>query len=210
MFRQNWVYDPSGQDTAQTEDHMAEVLTTLDGYIREGKIRAIGLSNESVWGTMRWLAMARQMNLPVMHSVQNEYSLLCRLYDTDMAEMTHHEKVGLLAFSPLAAGLLTGKYQNGSIPDGSRMAITSDLGGRITPRVWPAIDAYLALAAEHGWDPVHMAMSFCLARPFMTSVIFGATSLDQLKRILDGRDLRLDKPLLSAINRVQKAHPMPY
>lgn len=210
MFRQNWNFDPSDQDTAMVDDHMAEALNTLDGYIREGKIRTVGLSNESTWGTMRWLNMARQMNLPLMQSVQNEYSLLCRLYDTDMAEMTQHEKVGLLAFSPLAAGMLTGKYMNGAVPEGSRMSITTDLGGRITPRVWPAIEAYLNLAAEHGLDPVHLAMSFCLARPFMTSVIFGATSLEQLQRIIDGRDIRLDKTVLSAISRIHKDHPMPY
>jgi aryl-alcohol dehydrogenase-like predicted oxidoreductase len=127
-----------------------------------------------------------------------------------MAEMTHHEKVGLLAFSPLAAGLLTGKYKGGAIPQGSRMSITPELGGRITDRIWPAIDAYHAVAAKHGIDPVHMAMAFCLQRPFMTSVILGATSLEQLKHILDGRDLRLDSRVLAAISDTQRANPMPY
>ena len=210
MFRQNWTFDPMRQDSAETEDHMAEVLTALDGHIRAGRIRAIGLSNESCWGTMRWLNMARQMNLPLMQSVQNEYSLLCRLYDTDMAEMTHHEGVGLLAFSPLAAGLLTGKYNDGAIPPGSRRVYADDLGGRITNRVWPAIDAYLDIASRYELDPVQMALSFCLSRSFMTSVIFGATSLQQLKRILDGRDLRLERNVLAAINAAQRAHPMPF
>ncbi|MEG9862721.1 MAG: aldo/keto reductase [Parvularculales bacterium] len=210
MFRKNWNYDPSGQDTAATEDHMAEVLTALDAHVRAGKIRAIGLSNESAWGTIRWLDIARRMNLPLMQSVQNEYSLLCRLYDTDMAEMSHHEKVGLLAFSPLAAGLLTGKYSNGAIPPGSRMSINSTLGGRINERVWTTIDAYQKIAAGHGIDLVHMALAFCLQRPFTTSVIFGATSLDQLKHILNGCDVRLEPQVLEDIIRTHKAHPMPY
>ena len=210
MFRQNWTFDPTRQDTAATEDHMIEVLETLNQHVKAGKIRAIGLSNESCWGIMRWLQLARQMDLPLMQSVQNEYSLLCRLFDTDMAEMTQHEKVGLLSFSPLATGLLVGKYSDGAIPAGSRRSISSDLGGRITNRVWPAIDAYLDIAKRFEMDPVHLAMSFCLSRPFMTSVIFGATSLEQLKRIIDGKDIRLDRDVLSAINKAHRDHPMPY
>ena len=120
------------------------------------------------------------MNLPLMQSVQNEYSLLCRLYDTDMAEMTHHESVGLLAFSPLAAGLLTGKYNDGAIPPGSRRVYADNLGSGSQPRL-ASVDAYLEVAARYELDPVQMALSFCLSRSFMTSVIFGATSLEQLK-----------------------------
>ena len=210
MFRQNWTYDPSGQNSAETEDHMLEVLNALDGHIKAGRIRHIGLSNESTWGTMRWLQLAEQHNLPRMVSVQNEYSLLCRLYDTDMAEMTQHEQVGLLAFSPLAAGMLSGKYGPDQTPDGSRRSITADLGGRITDNVWPAIDAYQAVADRHGLNIVQMAMAWCLTRPFMTSAIFGATSLDQLKTILDAQDLTLSKDVLIDLNTVHKNHPMPY
>ena len=210
MFRQNWTYDPSGQNSAETEDHMLEVLNALDGHIKAGRIRHIGLSNESTWGTMRWLQLAEQHNLPRMVSVQNEYSLLCRLYDTDMAEMTQHEQVGLLAFSPLAAGMLSGKYGPDQTPDGSRRSITADLGGRITDNVWPAIDAYQAVADRHGLNIVQMAMAWCLTRPFMTSAIFGATSLDQLKTILDAQDLTLSKDVLKDLNTAHKNHPMPY
>lgn len=210
MFRQNWTYDPSSQNSAETEDHMLEVLNALDGHIKAGRIRHIGLSNESTWGTMRWLQLAEQHNLPRMVSVQNEYSLLCRLYDTDMAEMTQHEQVGLLAFSPLAAGMLSGKYGPDQTPDGSRRSITADLGGRITDNVWPAIDAYQAVADRHGLNIVQMAMAWCLTRPFVTSAIFGATSLDQLKTILDAQDLTLSKDVLKDLNTAHKNHPMPY
>ena len=211
MFRQNWTYDPSGQNSEETADHMFEVLQTLDKHIKAGKIRHIGLSNESAWGTMSWLKMAEQHNLPRMVSTQNEYSLLCRLYDLDMAEMTQHEQVGLLAFSPLACGMITGKYSKTGTPEqGSRRSITENLGGRTTDRVWPAIDAYLDIAKKHNLDPVHMAMAFCTSRPFMTSVIFGATNVDQLKTILDGKDIKLNEDVLADIAIAHKAHPLPY
>ena len=210
MFRQNWTYDPSGQNSAETEDHMLEVLNALDGHIKAGRIRHIGLSNESTWGTMRWLQLAEKHGLPRMVSVQNEYSLLCRLYDTDMAEMTQHEQVGLLSFSPLAAGMLSGKYGPDKTPEGSRRSITTDLGGRITDRVWPAIDAYQAVADKHGLDIVQMSMAWCLTRPFMTSAIFGATSLEQLKTILNAQDLKLSDDVLLDLDTAHKNHPMPY
>ena len=210
MFRQNWTYDPSGQNSTETEDHMLEVLNSLDGHIKAGRIRHIGLSNESTWGTMRWLQLAEKHGLPRMVSVQNEYSLLCRLYDTDMAEMTQHEQVGLLSFSPLAAGMLSGKYGPDKTPEGSRRSITSDLGGRITDRVWPAIDAYQAVADKHGLDIVQMSMAWCLTRPFVTSAIFGATSLEQLKTILHAQDLKLSDDALRDLDTAHKNHPMPY
>ena len=210
MFRQNWKYDPSGQDSAEVHDHMLEVLHCLDSFIKDGKIRHIGLSNESAWGVMRWVRLAEEHNLPRMASIQNEYSLLCRLFDTDLAEVTHHEDVGLLSFSPLAVGLLTGKYQDNATPQGSRRSIVADLGNRTTDRVWGAVDAYLAIAEKHGLNPTQMAMAFCTSRPFMTSAIFGATSLDQLKVILDGQDLVLSDAVLSDIDKAHRAHPMPF
>ena len=211
MFRQNWRYDPTSQNTTETEDHMLETLTYLNDMIREGKIRSIGLSNESCWGTMRWLQMAEKHHLPRMASIQNEYSLLCRLYDLDMAEMTHHEQVGLLSFSPLATGLLTGKYsENSQPPAGSRASITSDLGGRTTLRVWPAVAAYQDIADRFGLDLTAMSLAWCMQRSFMTSTIFGATSLDQMKQSLKAADLILDQQVLTAIDSAHKAHPMPY
>ncbi|XDZ66918.1 aldo/keto reductase [Alphaproteobacteria bacterium LSUCC0684] len=210
MFRQNWTFDPSAQDSEAVAANMIEVLETLDKFVKEGKVRHVGLSNESAWGTMRWLQIAEAHGYPRMQSIQNEYSLLCRLYDTDMAELSHHEDVGLLAFSPLAAGLLTGKYSGGDTPAGSRRSINDSLGGRINPRIWPAIDSYLAIADKHGLDPVHMALAWCQQRPFMTSAIFGATSLEQLERIIKGKDLVLGEDVMGAINDAHRAHPLPY
>jgi aryl-alcohol dehydrogenase-like predicted oxidoreductase len=210
MFRQNWTFDPSGQDRAQTLDHMIGVLTTLGELVAEGKIRAVGTSNESAWGMTKWVDLAEAAGLPRMASVQNEYSLMCRLYDTDMAEMAVNEDVTLLSFSPLACGVLTGKYQNGAIPEGSRRSIGADLGGRMTPRTLLVAQAYLDLAAKYGVDPVHMAMAWQGTRPFPVSAIFGATTSAQLTHILAGKDVVLNDALIAEIDAVHKMHPMPF
>lgn len=210
MFRQNWTFDPTGQNRQQTLDHMMDVLTALDEVVKAGKVRAIGMSNESAWGMTKWIDQAEAAGLLRMASVQNEYSLLCRLYDTDMAEMAVNEDVTLLSFSPLACGLLTGKYQGGVIPEGSRLSINNDLGGRMTDRVLPVTQAYLDLAAAHGLDPVHMAMAWQRTRPFPVSAVFGATHVAQLTRILAGADVRLSDELVSAIDQTHRTHPMPY
>ncbi|MEM1352065.1 MAG: aldo/keto reductase, partial [Pseudomonadota bacterium] len=153
MFRKNWTFDPSGQLMLDTRHHMEDALEALQKEVKRGTIRAFGLSNESAWGTTKWLETAERVGGPRVVSVQNEYSLLCRLYDTDMAEMSMQEDVGLLAFSPLAAGLLTGKYQNGAIPEGSRMSLSETLGGRRSDRAFAAVNAYLNVARNHGLDP---------------------------------------------------------
>ena len=210
MFRQNWRYDPSKQNRQETLDHMMDVLEALGEAVKAGKIRAIGMSNESAWGMTKWIDVAEAAGLPRMASVQNEYSLLCRLYDTDMAEMAVNEDVTLLSFSPLACGILTGKYQNGAVPEGSRKSIGPELGGRASERVWPAAQAYLDIATEHGLDPVHMAMAWQRTRPFPISAIFGTTTSAQLKHMLAGRDLVLDEAVVKAINTAHRAHPMPY
>lgn len=210
MFRQNWEYDPTGQDSAEVERHMAEVLETIDELVKAGKIRHFGLSNESAWGCARWVRMADDMGLPRVVSVQNEYSLMCRMFDTDMAEMAHHEKVDLLSFSPLAAGLLSGKYQGDVTPDKSRRSYVKDLGGRMTPRTLPIVAEYLAVAEKHGLNPVHMALAWCRTRPFMGTAIFGATTMDQLDLALGSVDVALSDEVLSELNTVNKANPMPY
>lgn len=210
MFRQNWTYDPSGQDRAETLDHMADVLRALGDAVKAGKIRAIGMSNESAWGMTKWMDVAAAEGLPRMASVQNEYSLLCRLYDTDMAEVAVNEDVTLLSFSPLATGLLTGKYQNGAVPAGSRLSINDDLGGRMTPRTLPAVQAYMDVAARHGLDPAHLAMAWQGTRPFPVSAIFGATTTEQLAHLLKGRDVALPDDVLAEIDTAHRAHPMPY
>lgn len=210
MFRKNWTFDPSVQDRAQTLDHMAEVLQALDSLVRAGKIRAIGLSNESAWGTAQWLRLAEENGWPRMATMQNEYSLLCRLYDTDMAELSVHEDITLLAFSPLAAGYLTGKYRDGAIPPASRMSINAKMGGRATPRVGPAVAAYLEIAERHGLDPVTMALAWTRRRPFPTIPIFGATQQAQMAPSLAAADLTLSDQVLDEIAEAHKAHPMPY
>lgn len=210
MFRKNWTFDPSKQDRAKTLDDMMGALGALQDAVDAGKIRAFGLSNESAWGTSQWLRLSEAGHVPRVASIQNEYSLLCRLYDTDLAELSVNEDVGLLAFSPLATGLLTGKYQQGAIPDGSRRSISAELGGRVSDRVFPAVDAYLEVARTHELDPVHMALAWCRTRPFMASAIFGATRTAQLKHILASVDVTLSQEVLDALNAVHHQHPMVY
>lgn len=210
MFRQNWTYDPSKQDRQDTLAHMQDTLGALQDAVDAGKIRAFGLSNESAWGTSEWLRLSEAGHGPRVASIQNEYSLLCRLYDTDLAELSVNEDVGLLAFSPLATGLLTGKYQGGAIPEGSRRSLVNGLGGRVTDRVFPAVDAYLEVARKFGLDPVHMALAWCRTRPFMASAIFGATRTAQLKHALKSVDVILSQEALDALNAVHQRHPQVY
>jgi aryl-alcohol dehydrogenase-like predicted oxidoreductase len=210
MFRQNWTFDPSGQLMLDTAHHMEDALEALQKEVKRGTIRAFGLSNESAWGTTKWLETAERMGGPRVASVQNEYSMLCRLYDTDMAEMSVQEDVPLLAFSPLGAGLLTGKYQGGAVPEKSRMALNGNLGGRKTRRAFDAVEAYLEIARKHGLDPTQMALAWCRTRPFMGAIIFGATSLAQLEVILGAVDLDLSEEVISDIDKAHRGHPMPY
>jgi len=210
QFRQNWTYDPSGQDPEAERAHFADVMETLKDLVSEGKIRAFGLSNESTWGTMEWIRAGDATGGPRIASIQNEYSLLARLFDTDLAEMASNEDVTLLAFSPLATGLLTGKYQGGAVPEGSRMSIGPTLGGRVTERVFPAVDAYLAIARRHGLDPAQMAIAWCLTRPFPVIPIFGATREAQLQTAIGAADVTLTDEVLSEIDTAHRAHPMPY
>ena len=210
MFRKNWTYDPTPADRAAVIANMEECLEALQREVDRGTIRYFGLSNESAWGTSQWLRLSEDKGLPRVQTMQNEYSLLCRLYDTDMAELSVYEDVGLIAFSPLGAGYLTGKYQGGAVPEGSRKGWTPTMGGRQTPRVGAAVDAYLGIAARHGLDPVHMALAWCRTRLFMTSAIFGATNLDQLDRILGSVDVTLSDDVLAEIDAAHRAHPMPY
>lgn len=209
-FRQAWSYAPHGADKAAETAHMTDVLTTARALVDEGKIRAIGLSNESTWGAARWLHLADTLGLPRMASVQNEYSLLCRQFDTDWAEFSMIEDMPLLAFSPLAAGLLSGKYAGDVTPEGTRRSFTPDLGGRITPRVFPAVAAYLGIAARHGLDPCQMAIAFCRSRPFTTIPILGASTVAQLEVGLGAAGMGLAPEVLAEIDQAHRAQPRPY
>ena len=209
-FRQIWGYDPSKQDRAAVVQHIDDVMGALAELVTEGKIRAFGLSNESAWGTAQWLASADRTGGPRIAAIQNEYSPLCRMpYDADMAELGHNEDVTLLAFSPLATGFVTGKYLDGALPEGSRHHIA---GGspRASDRLDAAVRAYLEVAAKHDLDPVHMAMAFCLQRPFPCIPIFGATTLAQLDHIARGRDLTLSDEALADLDAANHTHPMPF
>ncbi len=210
MFRKNWTYDPSDQNRADTVAHMEDAMGALQAEVKRGTIRHFGLSNESAWGMTQWAEAARRTGGPRPISVQNEYSLLCRLADTDVAEACVNESIDMFAFSPMAAGLLTGKYQGGKVPEGSRLSLNNDLGGRKTKRAFEAVDAYLKVARDHDLNPVHMALAWCMQRPFMGSVIFGATSMEQLETALGAADVTLNDQVLTALDEVNKAHPLPY
>jgi len=209
-FRQNWTFDPTGQDTAATLEHIEETLACLGELVGEGKLRTIGLSNESCWGTAQFLRIAERHGYPRVVSIQNEYSLLYRLYDLDLAELSHHEKVGLLPFSPLAGGLLTGKYADGARPEGSRMTITGDIFGRADDHSRPVIDAYIAIARKHGLEPAQMAIAWCNQRPFVTSSIIGATSIEQLAIDLGAAEVELDAAVLDDIQAIYRLNPVPF
>ncbi|MFA7415563.1 MAG: aldo/keto reductase [Rhizobium sp.] len=208
-FRGSWTYNPFTQDREQAIADFTEKLDALGDCVKAGKIRAIGLSNETTWGTQKYLSIAAEKNLPRVATVQNEYNLLYRAYDLDMAELSHHEDVGLLAYSPLAAGLLTGKYLDGNRPAGSRGSINTDLGGRLQPRQEPAVRAYVDMAKKHGIDPAQLALAFCLTRPFVASVIIGATTMEQLKADIGAADITLSDEVLAEIAQVHRFYPMP-
>ena len=209
-FRQNWNYNPSNQDTKKANENILEVLESLSEIQKEGKIRYIGLSNETCWGTIQFLKYLKNFPNLKLVSTQNEYSLLCRLYDLDMAEMSHHENISLLAFSPLAGGFLTGKYLDGSVPKNSRLSRVSSLFGRINENSTLAVKEYVSLARSFNIEPVHMALAFCNQRPFMGSVIFGATDKLQLTKIINGLDIVLSDELLDELNKLYKKFPITF
>ena len=209
-FRGNWGYDPSNSNSQKEVDDFLAILQTLDKHRKAGKIREFGVSNDTAWGIMKLVELAKIHDLPRVVSVQNEYSLLDRKFDTDLAEISHHEGVGLLAYTPLAAGILTGKYQDGNRPGGSRATINSDLGGRLSRDYWiEPVRAYLDIAQKYGLDPAAMALAFCLTRPFMGSVIIGATTMEQLKTDISAKDVVLTPEILEEINETHRKYPLP-
>lgn len=195
--------------TEGPEHPIPEILEVLGDLVKAGKIRHVGLSNESPWGTMRFLAAAEARGLPRVASIQNAYSLLNRTFEGGLAEVALREDVGLLAYSPLAQGYLTGKYQGGALPPGSRKQLFNRLQRYETPGAAPAIEAYLALAREAGLDPAQMALAFVTSRPFVTSNIIGATSLDQLATALDSVDVAITPELEARIDAIHLRHTNP-
>lgn len=186
-----------------------ETLAVLADLMRAGKIRHIGVSNETPWGVGDYLRLARECDLPRIASIQNAYNLLNRIFEIGLAEVALRETVGLLAYSPLAAGHLTGKYLGGVIPPGSRRAVASQFTRYETPSQPAATARYVELARTHGLDPAQMALAFVSAQPFVTSTIIGATSLDQLKTDIASIDLTLDPDVLDGIEAIHREFPDP-
>ena len=209
-FRQIWEYDPTKADPAEVSDNIEEVMSALKELQQQGKIRAFGLSNDTAWGIARWCQAAEAQGGPRVTTIQNEYSLLHRYFDGDVAEACHHEGVTLLAYSPLACGLLSGKYQDGTIPEGSRRSINDGLNGRVNPRADAAIAAYLDIAKRHGIDPVHLAFAWVTTRPVPSIPIFGATTTAQMEHAMAGLDTVIPQEALDEIEATHRTHPMPF
>lgn len=207
-FEGYWSYAPERQDTADVLANLTDMLETLGDLVKAGKIRHVGVSNETTWGIAQWLRIAEQQGLPRLVSVQNEYNLLRRMFDHDLAELSHHEQVGLLAYSPLAGGLLTGKYQGGAIPAGSRKHFQKGFW-RYNEWSDAATRDYHALAQAHGLDPVQMAIAFVRSRPFVTSTIVGATSTAQLTHDLGALEVKLSPEVLAGIDAIHRRNPRP-
>lgn len=186
-----------------------EILGALETHVKAGKIRHIGLSNETAWGTMEFLHHSRARGLPRVQSIQNAYSLVNRVFELGQAEIAHREQVGLLAYSPLAQGYLTGKYQKGSLPEGSRKKLFNRLQRYERPQTEPAIDRYLDIARRFGLDPAQMALQFVTSRPFVTSTIIGATTMAQLKTNIDSINVTWNEELEKAIDEAHHAQPNP-
>jgi aryl-alcohol dehydrogenase-like predicted oxidoreductase len=188
---------------------MLEILETLGTFVKEGKVRWIGVSNETAWGVMRFLHWAETKGLPRMQSIQNAYHLLNRTFEMGLAEVAHREGVGLLAYSPLAQGYLTGKYRNGALPPKARKTLFNRLQRYEKPEAEPAFERYFAIAGKFGIDPVKLAIKFCETRTFVTSTIIGATTMDQLKTDIDAIDLPWPEELENAVNAAHHAQPNP-
>lgn len=195
---------------ADEEIAISETLEALAELVREGKVRAIGVSNETPWGLSRYLQLADTVGLPRVVSIQNSYSLINRIYEGGLSEFAFREQVGLLAYSPLGMGALSGKYQGGARPASSRMARFPGFMQRYqSPLVEKAIDAYSRLAADAGLTPTQLALGFVNTRPFVVSNIIGATSIEQLQENIDSIEVEIDAALEEKINQIHAACKSP-
>tara|TARA_E500000178_G_scaffold119329_1_gene119377 strand:- start:342 stop:1379 length:1038 start_codon:yes stop_codon:yes gene_type:complete len=186
-----------------------EILKTLEGFIKEGKIRHIGLSNETPWGAMKYLALAEHKNLPQMKTIQNPYSLLNRTFEVGNAEVSHREHLGLLAYSPLAFGVLSGKYRGGKLPEKSRLKLFPRMARYSSKEATAATEAYATIAAKHNLTLTQLSLAFVTDRPFVTSNIIGATTMEQLAENIATADVTLSADILAEIDAVHNRIPNP-
>lgn len=196
-------------DLADDPIPLEETLEFLDQLVKAGKVRAIGLSNDTPWGVMRMLDISRTKNIARVASIQNPYSLLNRSFEVGLAEIAHREDVGLLAYSPLAMGVLTGKYLNDQKPANARLSLFTRFQRYTVPQAKAPTEAYVKLAGDHGLDPGQMALAFITSRPFVTSNIIGATNLAQLASNIDSQSLRLSDEVIASINAIHRNHSNP-
>ncbi|MCP5431705.1 MAG: aldo/keto reductase [Alphaproteobacteria bacterium] len=200
---------PAAVAPAPDEVSIEETLAAFGELVAQGKIRAVGVSNESAWGAMRYVMASEARGLPRIASIQNAYSLLARSFEMALAEVAIREDVGLLAYSPLAQGYLTGKYQGGALPQGSRKQLFDRLQRYENPGTEAIIDKYVALARKHGLSPGAMSLAYARKKPFMTSLIFGATSLAQLEENLAAFALDLPEEVTAGIDAIHRERPNP-
>ena len=187
-----------------------DILLELQRYISQGKIRYVGLSNETPWGVMNFIQLSKDKGLPRMMSIQNPYSLLNRSYEVGLAEVSIREEIGCLSYSPLASAYLTGKYRNGAKPKGSRIERDYEFWGRYRkPQSENAIEEYYKISKKYGLDMSQMSIKFCEIQDFMTSVIIGATTLEQLKTNIESVKVKLNNDVINEINSIQKKYPNP-
>lgn len=191
-------------EPAEDENAIESTLEVLADLVKSGKVRHVGLSNESAWGTMRYINAAERFDVPRVASIQNAYSLVNRTFETNLAEVATREGVGLLAYSSLAQGYLTGKYRDGALPAGARKTLFNKMQRYEHPRALQAFDAYFDLARDAGLDPAQMAIAFAKSRGFMTSVIIGSTNLEQLKTDVEAADLVLSEDVLARIDELHQ------
>ena len=185
------------------------VLNSLNKFIKSGKIRYIGMSNETPYGLSKYLELSKNKNLPRMMSVQNPYSLVNRTYEIGMSEISIREKCGLLVYYPLAAGALSGKYRNGQMPKNSRMTLFKGWERMINPIAMKAYDEYYKLAKEYGITMVQLSQAFVNSRPFVTSNIIGATTMEQLKENIGSIEIKLTEEMMNKINLIHNNNPNP-
>ncbi|WP_457795591.1 aldo/keto reductase [Methylocystis sp. S23] len=193
----------------RAEVPIEETLDALSDLVKAGKVRHVGLSNETPWGVARFLRAAELGHGPRVVSIQNAYNLINRTFETGLAEFAERDAVGLLAYSPLAQGYLTGKYQRGARPPGARTTLFERAQRYEKPGVETAIDAYLALATALGADPSQLAIAYVTSRPFVTSNIIGATTMAQLKTDLDSIDLKITPEIEARIDEIHQLHSNP-